>query len=134
MHHKGHKEQEGETLENVSKSVIGCAIEVHKALGPGLLESTYQKCMEIELRAQGIPFLAQAPVSVSFKGHSIEDAYRVDLRVADELIVELKSVQELDPIHEAQLLTYLKLSGIRAGLLINFNKKTLKEGIRRLVL
>lgn len=132
MNHEGHEDHKEAPLETSSRKVIGCAIEVHKALGPGLLESTYQRCLEIELEAAGVAFSAQAPIDILFKNHTIQDAYRVDLLVENELIVELKSVRELEPIHEAQLLTYLKLSGIRTGILINFNKPTLKEGIKRL--
>lgn len=131
MNHKGHEEA---PLETVSKRTIGCAIEVHKALGPGLLESSYQRCLEIELKEQGIAYFSQTAIEITYKEQVIKEAYRVDLLVENELIVELKSVRELDPVYDAQLLTYLKLSGIRASLLINFNRPTLKEGIKRLVL
>jgi GxxExxY protein len=113
--------------------IIGAAIEVHKQLGPGLLESTYQACLCHELELRGISFECQKPLPLKYKGIKLECGYRIDLIVAGSVIVEIKSVEALAPIHEAQLLTYLKLTGIKVGFLINFNVVILKEGIRRLV-
>jgi GxxExxY protein len=121
-------------FDKLSNQVIGCAIEVHKNLGPGLLESTYEQCLAYELSKAGIPFNAQQPLPVDYKGVKLDCGYRVDLLVDDKLIVELKSVDELLPVHQAQLLTYLKLSGVKIGLLMNFNVKHLRTGIKRLVM
>ena len=112
--------------------VIGCAIEVHRALGPGLLESTYQQCLARELALQEVRFKLEYPLPVEYKGVHLDCGYRIDILVEDQLIVELKAVEEISGIHQAQLLTYLKLSGITTGLLINFNTKLLKDGITRL--
>jgi len=119
------------TLSNV---LIGSAIEVHRALGPGLLESTYQQCLAHELTLRGIHFKMEHPLPVEYKGVKLDCGYRVDLFVENEIIVELKSVEALKGIHEAQLLTYMKLAGIRQGFLINFNVKLLKQGLRSFVL
>jgi GxxExxY protein len=118
----------------LSNQVIGCAIEVHKALGPGLLESTYQQCMAHELTLNDISFQLECPLPVQYKGTLIDCAYRVDLLVENEIIVELKSVESLQAIHEAQLLTYMKLADIRYGFLINFNVKLLKRGLKSFIL
>ena len=115
----------------LTEKVIGCAIEVHRALGPGLLEPTYQQCLAHELGLNGIPFRSECPVPVEYKGIRLECGYRIDLLVEDRLILELKSVEEIAGIHKAQLLTYLKLSGIQTGLLINFNVRRLVDGIER---
>jgi GxxExxY protein len=122
-----------ETLNQLSRRVIGAAIEVHKALGPGLLESAYEECLCHELAERDIAFVRQAPVAVSYKGLSLDCAYRIDVLVEDAIILELKAVGRLEPIHKAQLLTYLKLAGKTVGLLINFNVPVLKAGIVRLV-
>jgi GxxExxY protein len=114
--------------------VIGLAIEVHRVLGPGLLESAYEECLAFELRNHGVPHERQVPVPVAYKGMALDVAYRIDLLIERCLVVELKSVERLLPIHEAQLLTYLKLSGHRIGLVTNFNAVLLKDGIRRMVL
>jgi GxxExxY protein len=114
--------------------VIGCAIEVHRVLGPGLLESTYEQCLAHELQLNGIAFCLQHPIPVDYKGIRLDCGYRVDVLVEQQLIVELKSVEEVKSIHKAQLLTYMKLANIRTGLLINFNVRVLKEGIERFVL
>lgn len=121
-------------LEDLTGRVIGCAIEVHRVLGPGLLESTYERCLAYELAAAGIRALAQHPVPVSYKDVRLDCGYRVDLLVEDVLIVELKSVDHVTPVHEAQILTYMKLAATRCGLLINFNVPLLKNGIRRFML
>lgn len=112
--------------------IIGAAIEVHRALGPGLLESAYQACLGYELRLQGLKVEAEYPLPVFYKDVMLDCGYRLDLVVEGQVIVELKSVRELTPIHDAQLLSYLKLSDCRRGLLINFNVKMLKDGIRRM--
>jgi len=118
----------------LTHKIIGCAIEVHKELGPGLLESTYQLCLAHEFQLQGIPFEAEKELPVIYKTSRLDCGYRIDFLVAGKVILELKSVQEILPIHEAQLLTYMKLAEIRLGLLINFNVKLLKDGIKRFVL
>jgi GxxExxY protein len=119
--------------EELTGQIIGAAIEVHKQLGPGLLESTYQACLCHELELRGISFECQKPLPLEYKGVNLDCGYRIDLLVAGLVIVEIKSVEALAPIHEAQLLTYLKLTGVKVGLLINFNVVVLKSGIRRLV-
>ena len=121
-------------FDHLSNRVIGCAIRVHRELGPGLLESTYEQCVAYELIQSGIPFKIQQPISVAYKQIKLDCGYRVDLLVEDRLIVELKSVEQLLKIHEAQVLTYMKLANIRIGLLINFNVQMLKKGIKRFVL
>lgn len=121
-------------FDMLSNRVIGCALEVHRELGPGLLESTYEQCLAHELSLAGIPFKLQSPVPVKYKRIRLDCGYRIDVLVEDSLIVELKSVERILPIHEAQLLTYMKLSSIRIGLLINFNVKYMKHGIKRMVL
>ncbi len=121
-------------FDELSKRVIGCAIEVHRVLGPGLLESTYEQCLAHELKQAGVSFKMQHPLPVEYKGIRLDCGYRVDLLVDDELILELKSVEAVKGIHEAQLLTYMKLADIKKGLLINFNVKTLREGLKRFVI
>ena len=121
-------------FDNLSNRVIGCVIEVHRQLGPGLLESTYEQCLAHELKLEGIGFKLQHPQPVDYKGIRLECGYRIDLLVEDELIVELKSVERIIGIHVAQLLTYMRLSGIGTGLLMNFNVRKLKDGIKRYVL
>ena len=118
----------------LTERVIGMAIEVHRALGPGLLESAYEECLCVEMEGHGAAFVRQVPLPVTYKGRLIEPAYRIDLVIEQRLIVELKTVERLLPVHEAQLLTYLKLSGFKVGLLLNFNVALLKDGIRRMVL
>ena len=121
-------------FDSLSNKVIGCAIEVHRELGPGLLESTYEACLAYELSQAGIRFLLQHPMPVAYKGVRLECGYRLDLLVENELILELKAVDEILGIHEAQILTYLKLAKLKTGLLINFNVSILKNGIKRFVL
>jgi GxxExxY protein len=118
----------------LSQQVIGCAIEVHRVLGPGLLESTYEQCLARELSLNNIEFVTQHPLPVEYKGVRIDCGYRVDVLVANEIILELKSVQELMPVHEAQLLTYMSLAGMKQGFLINFNVRRLKDGLKSFVL
>ncbi len=121
-------------FDELSNKVIGCAIEVHRELGPGLLESTYEQCLVYELNRAGIQFKTQQQLPVAYKEIELDCGYRVDLFVDDRLIIELKSVERLLKIHEAQILTYMKLANVKVGLLINFNVDILKKGIRRFVL
>jgi GxxExxY protein len=118
----------------LSEKFIGFAIEVHRQLGPGLLESAYEECLCFELKQAEIPFRRQVPLPISYKSVQLDCGYRLDLVIQGRLIVELKTVERLLPIHEAQLLTYLKLGGIRTGLLLNFNTAVLRDGIRWLML
>jgi GxxExxY protein len=120
-------------FDELSNRVIGCAIEVHRQLGPGLLESVYRRCLVHELTVAGLRAEGERAVEIRYKGIDLDCGYRIDTLVENELIVELKAVDALLAIHEAQLLTYLKLSGLRTGLLLNFNSRTLRDGIRRLV-
>lgn len=112
--------------------IIGAAIEVHRLLGPGLLESTYEECLCLELTLLGIPFERQVPLPIVYKSIKLLRAYKPDLLVDNAVIVELKTVEKILPVHEAQILTYLRLSGLARGLLINFNSVPLRRGIRRL--
>lgn len=114
--------------------IIGAAIEVHRALGPGLLESAYEKCLCHELHLRGLAFERQVPLPVSYKGLQLDCGYKIDLVVEREVVLELKALEAILPVHEAQLLTYLKLSGKHVGLLINFNTSVLTRGIKRFVL
>jgi GxxExxY protein len=120
-------------INEITQAIIGAAIEVHKALGPGLLESAYEECLCKELALRQISFERQYPLPVEYKGTKLDCGYRLDLLVANQAVVEIKAVDSLLPIHEAQLLTYLRLGGWQAGLLINFNVPVLKQGIKRLV-
>ena len=121
-------------FDDLSHRVIGCAIEVHRALGPGCLESAYEQCLAQERAQNNIRFQIQHPQPVEYKGIHLDCGYRIDLLVEDVLILELKSVGKLTAIHEAQLLTYMKLAAVKTGLLINFNVAKLKDGINRFVL
>ncbi len=118
---------------SLSKQVITAAIEIHRSLGPGLMESLYETCLCHELSLRGVVFRKQVPMPVEYKGLKLDNGYRLDVLVDDLVIVELKAVEQLEPIHEAQLLTYLKLTNLWLGLLINFNVPLLKQGIRRFV-
>lgn len=120
--------------DHLSDVVIGCAIEVHRALGPGLLESAYCDCLAHEMELKGILFEREVPLSLKYKSISIPSAYRLDFLVSHSLVLEIKAVEELHDIHEAQLLTYLRFSGKKTGLLLNFNERYLKNGILRRVL
>jgi len=122
-----------ETKDPLTHQIIGLAIEVHRELGPGLLESAYEECLAYELRHAGIPHVRQHPLPVCYKDVHLECGYRLDILLPGALVIELKTVEALAPIHEAQLLTYLKLSRIERGLLINFNVPVLKDGIKRMV-
>ena len=117
----------------VSGKVILAAIEVHRTLGPGLLESAYEQCLCHELNLQGLAFKRQVDQPIHYKGLLLNCGYRLDLLVENEVVLELKSIARFEPIHEAQLLTYLKLTGMKLGLLLNFNVPLMKDGIRRLV-
>ena len=128
-----HRDTEAQR-KGLSEKVIGAAIEVHRNLGPGLLESAYENCLCHELFLRSLKFQRQVPLSIEYKGIEVEAAYRIDILVEDSLVLELKAVEVLNPIHSAQLLTYLRLSGISTGLLINFMVPVLKNGIRRVSL
>ena len=119
-------------VNRISEGIIGAAIEVHRHLGPGLLESIYEHCMVKELQLRGLKCQYQKPLPVHYKGELLECEYRLDLLVEDTVVVELKTVKKLEPIHDAQLLTYLRLSGYKLGLLINFNVPVLRHGIKRI--
>ena len=121
-------------LNSITERIIGAAIEVHKALGPGLMESAYEECLCRELALRGIGIERQLPLPVEYKGVRLDCSYRLDLLVEQSVVVEIKSLSSIEPIHEAQLLTYLKLGGWKLGLLINFNVAALKDGIRRRIL
>jgi GxxExxY protein len=120
-------------INQLSSKIIGAAIEVHKTLGPGLLESTYEKCLCYELNLRGIPFTNQVSLPVVYKGKQLDCRYQMDLVVENTIILELKSCEKVEPIHQAQLLTYLKLSGLNLGLLLNFNVPVMRDGITRIV-
>ena len=120
-------------FDELSSQIISAAIEVHKALGPGLLESAYEQCLCRELELRGVPFVQQQQVPVEYKGVRLDCGYRLDLCVAGRIVVEVKSVSEFLPIHEAQLLTYLRLTDLSLGLMLNFNVPLMKDGIRRIV-
>jgi GxxExxY protein len=121
------------TENELSYKIIGIALEVHKSLGPGLLESVYENALSHDLRESGFMVTCQVPMPFVYKAVKMEVGYRVDLIVEDKVLVEIKSIESLAPVHFAQTLTYLKLSGIKLGLLINFNVKTLKDSIHRIV-
>lgn len=121
-------------FDELSRKVIGCAIEVHRTLGPGLLESTYRQCLAYELAHAGISFQMELPLLVRYKETLLDCGYRIDLAVSGDLVVEVKSAKTLLPIHHAQILTYMRLAKVPLGLLINFNVTKLQNGIKRLVL
>jgi GxxExxY protein len=118
----------------LTKEIVGAAIEVHRHLGPGLLESAYQQCLARELQLKNIPYQYEWPFPLDYKGLRLKCGYRVDILVADAVVVETKSIEAIAPVHEAQLLTYMRLGGWKVGLLINFNVLVLENGIRRKVL
>jgi len=120
-------------LNRLSNVVIGCAIEVHRVLGPGLLESAYQQCLGWELRRHDLSVKEQVSVPIRYKELDVPNAYRLDMLIEDELVVELKAVEKIEPVHVAQMLTYLKVNGLRLGLLLNFNTEVMKKGIKRVV-
>ena len=126
------KEKESlDELNKLSSRIIGCAREVHKELGPGLLESVYEICLAKELLCSGLSFERQVILPVVYKADRLNLDFRIDILVENEIVIELKAIDAILPVHEAQLITYLKLSGKRLGLLINFNQATLKDGIKR---
>ena len=120
-------------INKLSKEIIGTAIEVHKVLGPGLLESAYEECLCHELHLQNLSFERQKPLPVKYKGIKLDCGYRLDVVVEELIILELKSSERIEPIHKAQLLTYLKLTGLNLGLLLNFNSVVMRDGIVRMV-
>ena len=120
-------------INQLSNKIIGGAIEVHKVLGPGLLESAYEKCLCHELKLRGLSFDNQKPLPLVFKGEEIDCGYRLDIVVGNAIILELKACEKVEPIHKAQLLTYLKLSGLTLGLILNFNVPAMRRGIVRIV-
>lgn len=122
------------TDDELSNVIIGCAIEVHKILGPGMLESAYEKCLRYELDKIGLKVETQVGVPIKYKDIVLDCGYRIDLLVDDQIIVELKAVDKLLPIHQSQILTYLRFMNLKLGLLINFNVRLLKDGIDRLIL
>ena len=133
--HKGRTEKSMRTgLNKLSYEVIGAAVEVHRSLGPGLLESSYRNCLCRELALRQIPYQKEGPLPVNYKGLRLDCNYRMDIVVARQIVVEVKSVEALAPIHDAQLLTYLRIGGYKLGLLINFNVIVLKNGIHRKIL
>lgn len=129
----GEREGARDRLNAITAQIIGAAIEVHRELGPGLLESAYETCLFHELTQRGLKVERQKGLPVTYKGLNLESGYRIDLLVEDQVIVEIKALDKLAAIHEAQLLCYLKLSGCRVGLLINFNVKVLTQGVKRVV-
>jgi GxxExxY protein len=124
---------EKDRLDQITGRIIGAAIEVHKVVGPGLLESAYEACLAFELRQVGLKVEAQKPLPVVYKDVKLDCGYRLDLVVEDAVIVEIKAVERLSPIHDAQLLSYLRLSHMRVGLLLNFHVRVLKDGLKRMV-
>lgn len=121
-------------IENdISKMVIGCAIDVHKQLGPGLLESAYQECLLFELREKGLLVEKEKPMPIVYKEVKLDHGYRIDLLVQNKVVIEIKTVESLTDVHTAQVLTYLKLGEYKLGLLINFNVSLLKDGIKRII-
>ena len=133
MINEGTALQDQSTLDTITGQVIGAAIDVHRALGPGLLESAYEACLAFELAGRGPMVERQKPLPIKYKEVELEAGYRLDLLVDRKVVVELKAVEHIAPIHKNQLFTYLRLSGHRVGLLINFNVKVLKSGIHRVV-
>ena len=127
------KSPELSSLNDITSEILDSAIEVHREMGPGLLESVYQNCMIIELEERGLDVAPQTPVPLHYKGTQLEKNYLIDLLVEDEIIVELKAVEMVLPVHEAQILSYLKLTNKRIGILINFNVKLLKNGFKRFI-
>jgi len=125
--------EEKDKLDLITRRIIGAAIEVHKSLGPGLLESAYEACLAYELRQLGFKVEQQLPLPVTYKHVRLDCGYRLDLLVEDAIIVEVKAVEQLAPIHDAQLLSYLRLSGKCVGLLLNFHARVLKDGLKRIV-
>jgi GxxExxY protein len=120
--------------KDLTGKIVDCAVSVHKLLGPGLLESAYEECLQYELELSGINTLKQVPMPLIYRQKKLDIGYRIDLIVEEKVIIEVKAVEVLNPVHLAQLMTYLKLSGCRIGLLINFNVQFLKDGLRRVII
>lgn len=131
---KGDDEMDELKFEELTSGVLGSAVEVHRHLGPGLLESVYEECLAYELRNSGISFERQKPIQISYKEIIIDKGYRIDLLVEGKLVIEIESVEALNTVHEAQVLTHMKLAEIPVGLLLNFNVTSLRKGIRRFVM
>ncbi|MEH6764544.1 MAG: GxxExxY protein [Aequorivita antarctica] len=121
------------TENQIANKIIGCALEVHKALGPGLLESAYQECLFYKLTKEGLAVAKQKPMPLIFEEVKLEVGYRIDILVENKVVIEIKSVEALNDVHLAQTLTYMKLGGFKLGLLINFNVSLLKQGIKRVI-
>ena len=134
IHHRDTETQREALRDSLTEAVIGAAIEVHKVLGAGLLESAYEECLCHELECRNLKFARQVSLPVRYKAITLDCAYRIDIVVENRLILELKAVDKLLPIHEAQLLTYLRLSNLNTGLLLNFNAPVLKDGLKRMML
>ncbi|HXQ48083.1 MAG TPA: GxxExxY protein [Caulobacteraceae bacterium] len=137
LNHEGHKGHEGHEglgahVERVCKAIVDSGLKVHRALGPGLLESAYEHCLAYELSSRGLSLARQVPLPIVYEAMRLEAAYRMDIVVGDAVVVEIKAVEALTRLHEAQVLTYLKLSGKRVGFLMNFNVELFKDGLRRL--
>jgi GxxExxY protein len=132
IHHRGTEDAEGPSTRQ-SSDILGAAIEVHRRLGAGLLESAYERCLCHELGFQGIPIQRQIPVPLSYRGRNLDCGYRLDIIAYNSVLIEVKAVEKVLPIHCAQVLTYLKLTGLRLGLLINFNVEALRSGIYRII-
>jgi GxxExxY protein len=120
--------------QELTSSILRCAFKVHSTLGPGLLESAYEECLHYELDKNGLIVIKQKPMPLIYEERKLELGYRIDLLVENKIIIEVKSVDALNPVHLAQIMTYLKLSGCRIGLLINFNVQSLKDGIKRVII
>ncbi len=121
------------TENEISNKILGCAIEVHKQLGPGLLESAYQECLFFELKERGLKVRKEVPMPITYKDVKLDHGYRIDLLVEEKVVIEIKTVELLNDVHTAQVLTYLKLGGYKLGLLLNFHVSILKNGIKRII-
>jgi GxxExxY protein len=132
IYRRGTEDAEGPSIRR-SSEILGAAIEVHRRLGPGLLESAYEQCLCHELRYRGVPIQKQVALPVSYRGNNLQCGYRLDIIAYSSVLIEVKAVEKVLPIHRAQVLTYLKLTGIRLGLLINFNVEVLRSGIYRII-
>ena len=138
MGHEDHKDHQGAQglptgLEAIGRQVVDAAIKVHRALGPGLLESAYEHCLVHELHSRGLPVARQVTLPIVYEGQRLDAGYRLDLLIGDAVLIEVKAVEALSRLHEAQILTYLRLSGLRLGYLLNFNSVQLRHGLRRIV-
>ncbi len=136
MNHEDHKEHEGlsQAVEGLGRIVVDAGLKVHRALGPGLLESAYEHCLAFELNSRGVSLARQSALPIVYEGSKLDAGYRLDLLVENSVVIEIKAVDALTRIHEAQVLTYLRLSGCRLGFLINFNVMLFKQGLKRLTL